>query len=243
MDRLLGGIGGKGLGETKLELDRRRFRERMARLNRELRDLCRQRSFTRTNRSRSGVPLAALVGYTNAGKSTLLNTMTQSHVLTANKLFATLDTTTRRMRFPQEKELIVADTVGFIRNLPKELMEAFQATLEELEAADLLVHVADASQTGLLQQIEAVENTLHELGLERIPRILVLNKWDLLDTAQRAALGDMLPDALHVSAATGEGLDNLLSAIERRLLQGAEPVDKDQDHAFDSFPDVTAPIQ
>lgn len=243
MDRLLGGIGGKGLGETKLELDRRRFRERMARLNRELRDLRRQRSFTRTNRSRSGVPLAALVGYTNAGKSTLLNTMTQSHVLTANKLFATLDTTTRRMRFPQEKELIVADTVGFIRNLPKELMEAFQATLEELEAADLLVHVADASQTGLLQQIESVEKTLHELGLERIPRILVLNKWDLLGTTQRAALGDMLPDALHVSAATGEGLDNLLSAIERRLLQGAEPVDKDQDHAFDTFPDVTAPIQ
>ena len=122
-------------------------------------------------------------------------------------------------------------------------MEAFQATLEELEAADLLVHVADASQTGLLQQIESVEKTLHELGLERIPRILVLNKWDLLGTAQRAALGDMLPDALHVSAATGEGLDNLLSAIERRLLQGAEPVDKDQDHAFDTFPDVTAPIQ
>lgn len=243
MDRLLGGIGGKGLGETKLELDRRRFRERMARLNKELQNLRKQRSFTRSNRSRSGVPLAALVGYTNAGKSTLLNTMTQSHVLTANKLFATLDTTTRRMRFPQEKELIVADTVGFIRNLPKELMEAFQATLEELESADLLVHVADASQTEILQQTDAVEKTLHELGLERIPRILVLNKWDLLNTTQKASLGDLFPEALHVSAATGEGLDSLLSAIEHRLLQGPGPQDEGQDDAFDAFPDVTAPIQ
>lgn len=218
MDRLMGGIGGRGPGETKLEMDRRRCRERMARLRRELENLRRQRSFVRSNRLRTGIPLAALVGYTNVGKSTLLNRLTRSHVLVEDKLFATLDTTTRRLRFPAEREIILADTVGFIRNLPDELKVAFRATLEELEAADLLVHVADASHVDLFQQIGAVDATLAEMGLGEVPRILVLNKWDRLDVAARATIGDMLPDALTISAATGEGLSTLLRTMERFLL-------------------------
>lgn len=220
MDRLMGGIGGRGPGETKLEIDRRRSRERMGRLRKELDNLRRQRSYARGNRSRSGIPLAALVGYTNAGKSTLLNTLTRSDVLAKDKLFATLDTTTRRLRFPAEREIVLADTVGFIRNLPEELMEAFQATLEELDSADLLVHVADASHPDLFTQMESVETILSTLGLGEVPRLLVLNKWDMVPLAARAELGDALPHALHVSAALGEGLKPLMNAIETRLLGG-----------------------
>ena len=225
MDRLMGGIGGKGLGETKLELDRRRTRERMARLARELETLRRQRAFTRSGRDRSGIPTAALVGYTNAGKSSLLNRLTNSSVLAEDKLFATLDTTTRRLRFPEEREIVVADTVGFIRSLPRELMEAFRATLEELGEADLLIHVADASQSDLVQQTEAVLQTLAELGFDRTPRLLVLNKWDLLETEARASLGDLYPGAIHVSAKTGEGLKDLLLAIEQKLLMASYALD------------------
>lgn len=218
MDRLMGGIGGRGPGETKLETDRRRSRERMARLRKELDQLRRQRAFTRSRRTRRGIPLAALVGYTNAGKSTLLNNLTRSEVLAENKLFATLDPTTRRLRFPAEREIILADTVGFIRNLPRELMDAFRATLEELESADLLVHVADASHPDLLQQITSVETILEELELQHMPRILLLNKWDLLDVPARAELADAFPHAIPVSARTGDGLKRLLEVLENMLL-------------------------
>ena len=218
MDRLMGGIGGRGPGETKLETDRRRSRERMARLRKELDQLRRQRAFTRSRRARRGIPMAALVGYTNAGKSTLLNNLTRSEVLAENKLFATLDPTTRRLRFPAEREIILADTVGFIRNLPKELMDAFHATLEELESADLLVHVADASHPDLLQQITSVETILEELELQHMPRILLLNKWDLLDVPARAELADAFPHAIPVSARTGDGLKRLLEVLENMLL-------------------------
>lgn len=218
MDRLMGGIGGRGPGETKLETDRRKSRDRMARLRKELDQLRRQRAFTRTRRSRQGIPLAALVGYTNAGKSTLLNTLTRSEVRAENKLFATLDPATRRLRFPAEREIILADTVGFIRNLPKELTDAFRATLEELEAADLLIHVADASHPDLLQQIAAVETILGALELDRVPRLLVLNKWDQLEAPARAELADAFPTALCVSAKSGEGLKNLLAHLETTLL-------------------------
>lgn len=218
MDRLMGGIGGRGPGETKLETDRRRSRERMARLRKELDQLRRQRAFTRSRRARRGIPLAALVGYTNAGKSTLLNNLTRSEVLAENKLFATLDPTTRRLRFPAEREIILADTVGFIRNLPRELMDAFRATLEELESADLLMHVADASHPDLLQQITSVETILEELELQHMPRILLLNKWDLLDVPARAELADAFPHAIPVSARTGDGLKRLLEVLENMLL-------------------------
>ena len=223
MDRLMGGIGGRGPGETKLETDRRKSRERMARIRKELDQLRRQRAFTRARRSRQGIPLAALVGYTNAGKSTLLNRLTRSDVLAENKLFATLDPTTRRLRFPAEREIILADTVGFIRNLPKELMDAFRATLEELEAADLLVHVADASHPDLLQQIAAVETILAEMELDRVPRLLVLNKWDQLATPARAELADAFPLALPVSAKSGDGLNYLLEQLETDLLTRNRP--------------------
>lgn len=218
MDRLMGGIGGRGPGETRLETDRRKTRERIAFVRRALEQLRRQRAFVRERRSRDGIPLASLVGYTNAGKSTLLNRLTKSSVLTQNKMFATLDPTTRRLRFPRAKEIILADTVGFIRNLPKELFEAFLATLEELAAARLLIHVADATHADLQLQIEAVHNILEEMDLARIPRILVLNKWDALPTMDKLNLATMMPDAIPISANTGYGLDNLLSVLEEKLL-------------------------
>jgi len=218
MDRLMGGIGGRGPGETRLETDRRKSRERMARIRRDLDQLRRQRAFTRARRSRQGIQLAALVGYTNAGKSTLLNTLTRSDVLTENKLFATLDPTTRRLRFPAEKEVILADTVGFIRNLPRELMDAFRATLEELEAADILLHVADASHPDFLLQIEAVETILAEMELDGIPRLLLCNKCDQLAAVARAELADAFPQAIFISGRTGQGLKALLHHLETTLL-------------------------
>lgn len=218
MDRLMGGIGGRGPGETKLETDRRKVRERMARIGKELEQLRRQRAFTRARRARTGIPLAALVGYTNAGKSTLLNTLTRSDVLTEDKLFATLDPTTRRLRFPAEREIILADTVGFIRNLPEELMDAFRATLEEMEAADLFVHVADAAHPDLVQQLEAVETILTDMKLDRVPRLLVLNKWDALTPDAQTNLTEAFPQAVYISARNGDGCKALLQKLEQRLL-------------------------
>ena len=217
MDRLMGGIGGRGPGETKLETDRRRIRERIAKIKKELNGLRQQRAFTRARRARQGLPVAALVGYTNAGKSTLLNALTRSEVLAEDKLFATLDPTTRRLRFPEEHELVLADTVGFIRNLPKELTEAFQATLEELEAADLLLHVADASHPELDRQIAAVDGILADMELNEVPRILILNKWDRLEDEMRDILRDRWPDALPISAETRDGLSALSRCIENTI--------------------------
>ena len=161
--------------------------------------------------------MAALVGYTNAGKSTLLNALTRSEVLAEDKLFATLDPTTRRLRFPEEHELVLADTVGFIRNLPKELTEAFQATLEELEAADLLLHVADASHPELDRQIAAVDGILADMELNEVPRILILNKWDRLEDEMRDILRDRWPDALPISAENRDGLNALSRYIENTI--------------------------
>ena len=217
LSRQGGGIGTRGPGETKLETDRRRIRDRMTRIRKELDDLRRQRANTRARRERQGLPVAALVGYTNAGKSTLLNALTRSDVLSENKLFATLDPTTRRLRFPKERELVLADTVGFIRNLPKELVEAFRATLEELESADILLHVTDASHPEFDRQMESVESILADLELSGIPRLLVLNKWDAADEDTRAALLATFPDALPVSALTGAGLDRFSRELEKRL--------------------------
>jgi GTP-binding protein HflX len=181
MSRLTGGIGGRGPGETKLEIDRRRVKDRVRLLERQLDDLCKKRAVQRQQRQRGNVPVVSIVGYTNAGKSTLLNTLTDSEVTAEDKLFATLDPTTRRLRFPEEREIILTDTVGFIRDLPPSLMQAFKATLEELDYADLLLHVADASNPRIEDQIESVERILTELELQRTPRILVLNKVDAAD--------------------------------------------------------------
>ncbi len=217
MDRLMGGIGGRGPGETKLETDRRRIRDRISKINKELDGLRKQRAFTRARRSRQSVPLIALVGYTNAGKSTLLNTLTKSEVIAENKLFATLDPTTRRLRFPKEQEVILADTVGFIRNLPDELKNSFRATLEELEAADVLLHVTDVSHAYFEQQIASVNDVLCDMGLQDIPLVLALNKWDMLDEEEQEILRIAYPHAIPISAMQGIGLDELLQCLGEAL--------------------------
>ncbi|MES1208423.1 MAG: GTPase HflX, partial [Pseudomonadota bacterium] len=233
MSRLTGGIGGRGPGETKLEENRRRARERIHRLEKEIDRYGEQRAGRRAERVRRGLPLVAIVGYTNAGKSTLLNTLTGSEVLAENKLFATLDPTTRRLRFPREREIILADTVGFIRDLPQDLARAFRATLEELDQADLLVHVVDASDPAHEQQIAAVEKILGELGLAETPRLLVWNKVDLLSPVEQAQLprGEGKRPAVLVSAQDRDSTGPLLDAIEDalwregRLADGARPVE------------------
>jgi GTP-binding protein HflX len=216
MSRLVGGIGGQGPGETKLEVSRRRARERIHRLEQEIERTRRHRVERRAARVKRGLPVVAIVGYTNAGKSTLLNTLTASDVLAEDRLFATLDPTTRRLRFPQEREIIIADTVGFIRELPKDLAQAFRATLEELEEADLLVHVVDAADPAHEQQIAAVERILGDLSLAETPRLLVYNKVDLLTADGRARLAAR-PSIIGVSARHATTLTPLLAAIEAQL--------------------------
>lgn len=181
MSRLTGGIGGRGPGETKLEINRRRARESIEKLTKDLKQVQKHREQQRARRNRMGLPVFSIVGYTNAGKSTLLNSLTQSEIYTKDQLFATLDPSSRRLRFPQEIEAIITDTVGFIRDLPKELVTAFKATLEELESADVLIHVIDISNPAFMAQIESVEKILGQLDLEEIPVINVLNKMDLVD--------------------------------------------------------------
>jgi len=181
--RLAGGIGGRGPGETKLETDRRRVRDRIAQLEKQVDDLGRQRQERRKSRVQKHLPIISLVGYTNAGKSTLLNSLTQSDVYAEKKMFATLDPTSRRLRLPYDQEVIINDTVGFIRDLPETLVSAFRATLEEIADSDLLVHVVDASHPQVRQQIASVAKIISDLNYNYIPQLIVLNKADLLETA------------------------------------------------------------
>ncbi|WP_245590050.1 GTPase HflX [Desulfonatronum lacustre] len=217
MSRLAGGIGGRGPGETKLELDRRKVRQRIAKIKQELDVLRRRREATRTRRQKVGLPVVAMVGYTNTGKSSLLNVLTSSEVLAENKLFATLDPTSRRVRFPEHREVILTDTVGFIRRLPPELKEAFRATLEELDEADLFLHVADASHPELERQVRDVRVILTDMGLHEIPALLVLNKLDLLAAEDRLELGRLFPEGVGISVASGEGLEHLVQRIMAAL--------------------------
>jgi GTPase len=217
LSRLAGGIGGRGPGETKLEIDRRRVRDRITALERRIEALGRSRSLRRKQRNARGLPVLSIVGYTNAGKSTLLNALTDSDVLVEDKLFATLDPTSRRLRFPRDREVIITDTVGFIRDLPPDLVDAFRATLEELSDADLLLHVVDASDPRQEEQIAAVEQILGGLGLDGKRRVLVFNKADRLPPGQAAALAGTHRDAAAVSAATRDGLPELLLRCERLL--------------------------
>ncbi|MFH1463273.1 MAG: GTPase HflX [Pseudomonadota bacterium] len=221
MSRLTGGIGGTGPGETKLEINRRRADERLKRLEDELSRLARSRDLRRSRRRRLRLPLASIVGYTNAGKSTLLNTVTKSDVDARDALFATLDPTSRRFRFPEEREIILTDTVGFIRRLPKDLVQAFRATLEEVVQADLLIHVVDASDPEMSAHIEAVEEILRSLGVADRPSLLVLNKIDQVDPTRWASLAEQT-GGIPVSAKDGWGLTRLLTTIEDTLFQGTE---------------------
>jgi GTP-binding protein HflX len=192
MSRLTGGIGGRGPGETKLEINRRRVRDRIHHLENTLKQVQKQRKQQRRKRESKGLPIISIVGYTNAGKSTLLNTLTQSQVQAESRLFATLDPSSRRLRFPRDVEVIITDTVGFIRNLPQDLMVAFRATLEELESADLLLHVIDISNPRHINQIRSVEKILQDLELTNIPQIRVLNKIDRIDSELRDSLAQRL---------------------------------------------------
>jgi GTPase len=213
LSRLGGGIGTRGPGETKLETDRRRIHDRITHLERELAHFARHQDQRRSRRGRHGLPVISLVGYTNAGKSTLLNVLTKSQVSAQNRVFETLDTTSRRLRFPEDREVIITDTVGFIRDLPKELVGAFRTTLEELREADLLLHVVDASAADIDIQITAVTDILEELQLDAIPRLLVFNKCDRLPAHQVEPLCRRYR-AIGISALNPATLRPLLAQLE-----------------------------
>ena len=215
-----GPIGSKGPGETQLETDRRHIHRKIDKLKEDLEDVRRVRGTQRDRRQKNEVPVVAIVGYTNAGKSTLLNALTGSDIPANNRLFDTLDTTTRLLTVSDTLDVVISDTVGFIRKLPHQLVEAFKATLEELEYADLLLHVIDVSNPEWLEQAQIVDDLIAELGAEQIPCLRVYNKSDLF-------FGDVRPrgeDAVNISAKTGEGLAELLAAIDRKLDKGTRRV-------------------
>lgn len=216
MSRLGGGIGTRGPGEKKLEIDRRLIKNRISQLNRELKEVKRHREVTRDHRSQSHAPVAAIVGYTNAGKSTLLNSLTGAEILAEDKLFATLDPTTRSCRLPSGQEVLLTDTVGFIRKLPHHLIEAFRSTLEEAKYADLILHVVDVSNPQMDEQMYTVYETLGNLGVTDKAIITVFNKQDRLE--EELILRDFKAETtVKISAKTGQGLTELLEAIETLL--------------------------
>lgn len=216
MSRLGGGIGTRGPGEKKLEVDRRLIKSRIARLNRELKDVKRHREVTRELRSRNHVPVAAIVGYTNAGKSTLMNALTGAGILAEDKLFATLDPTTREVKLPSGQRVLLTDTVGFIRKLPHHLIEAFRSTLEEARYADLILHVADISNPQMEEQMYVVYETLRELGVTDKPVISVFNKQD--KTKEERIIRDFHADyTVGISAKTGGNIQELLKTVEAAL--------------------------
>jgi GTP-binding protein HflX len=222
LSRLTGGIGGRGPGETKLEMDRRRVRDRIARLQKEIQSIRRKRGERRKMRVSRGLPIVTLVGYTNAGKSSLLNRLTESSVAAGSRMFETLDPTSRRLRVPVEREVLLADTVGFIRDLPPELLEAFRATLEEIETSSLILHVVDASQPDYPERMATVVGILEGLEFGDIPRLVVYNKADLVSPEARTELGSG-DDHVLVSAVTGEGTEPLVARIGALLKESGKP--------------------
>jgi GTP-binding protein HflX len=218
------GIGGRGPGETKLETDRRRINIKMAKLRRELAELSKARATKKANRKRHDVPSVAIAGYTNAGKSSLLNRLTDAGVLVENALFATLDPTTRRTQTSDGRVYTMSDTVGFVRNLPHQLVEAFRSTLEEVAESDLILHVVDGSHPDPQGQIAAVREVFADVDALGVPEIIVINKGDLADPIVLSQLLAREPHAVVVSARTGEGIDELLNAIEADLPQPSVPI-------------------
>ena len=212
------GIGSRGPGETKIELDRRRIRQRMARLRREIQAMAPSRETKRGSRRRGAIPSVAIAGYTNAGKSSLMNRLTEAGIMVEDALFATLDPTVRRAETSEGRTYTLTDTVGFVRNLPHELIEAFRSTLEEVAGADLVLHVVDAAHPDPRSQVAAVRTVLSEIpGALDVPELIVLNKTDLADAVTLAALRTGLPGAVAVSARTGEGIEELRARIEQML--------------------------
>jgi GTP-binding protein HflX len=222
LSRLTGGIGGRGPGETKLEIDRRRLQERLHRLNRDLEKVRAERKVRREGRKRHQLPILSIIGYTNAGKSTLFNALTNASVLAEDRLFATLDPTSRRLRFPREREVIITDTVGFIQDLPKNLLEAFKATLEELEEADLLIHVIDLSNSRFPEQMAAVEHILGSLELMDKPILQVFNKMDLVPP-ELAALQVRIHHGVALAAIDDKTLPPLIARLEEKVEELAAP--------------------
>ncbi len=221
----VGGVGLRGPGETQLEVDRRDIRRRIAHLKVELEKVRTHRQQYRLRRKRSRIPVVALVGYTNAGKSTLLNHLSEADVYVADQLFATLDPTTRRVELPSGNMILVTDTVGFIQKLPTELIAAFRATLEEIVEADLLMHVVDVTHTNAKAQAEAVYQTLSEIEADHIPTLSVLNKIDLLADPENARLAlANFPNSVAISALTGEGIQDLLGRVNEHLYETYSPV-------------------
>ncbi len=227
LERLGGGIGTRGPGESQLETDRRLIRRRIGRLQTQIEAVRRHRELYRQKRRQSGIPVVALVGYTNAGKSTLLNALSQASVLVEDKLFSTLDPVTRRLSLPQGKQLLLTDTVGFIHKLPPSIVAAFRATLEELTEADLLLHVVDITHDDAAEQFQTVQEILAELGLDNKPQLTVLNKMDLIaankdemnNLALNKAVKPLDSDTLAISALKGWGLDELMRKIASKMSQ------------------------
>jgi GTP-binding protein HflX len=217
MSRLGGGIGTRGPGETKLEVDRQHIRRRITRLRREIKDMARTRDVKRSRRRSGNVAQIAIAGYTNAGKSTLMNRLTGANVVVADQLFATLDPTVRRLELPGGRRVTLSDTVGFVSKLPHDLVEAFRSTLEEVALADLILQVADAASPELDAQVQAVRRVLGEIGAGDIPEVLALNKIDRLPGSERARVARRYPGSVAVSALTGEGADGVMEAVASAL--------------------------
>ena len=217
LSRQAGGIGGRGPGETKIEVDRRRIRDKMAKLRREINDMKTARDTKRQERRRNSIPSVAIAGYTNAGKSSLLNRLTNAGVLVQNALFATLDPTVRRAETVDGRVYTLSDTVGFVKHLPHDLIDAFKSTLEEVSGADVIVHVVDGSHPDPLGQIAAVRGVIKDIGAEKIPEIIAINKADIADAETMALVLRQEPDAYPISVHTGSGIAELLRAIESSL--------------------------
>lgn len=242
LSRLGGGIGTRGPGETKLETDRRRIRHRVAALRRDIADVSERRGYLRERRRRSEVPTIALVGYTNAGKTTLFNALTGDTAVVSDALFVTLDPLVRRMKLPDARQIIVSDTVGFIDRLPHQLVAAFRATLEEVIHADLLLHVSDAAAPDRERRERAVRDVLTDIGAGQVPVLDVFNKCDLLAPADRERLAASAPTAVCVAAATGEGLSDLIDLVASRVAMDTEPTTLTLDFSHEADRQILAEL-